>query len=105
MVRAAGGVPVLAHPATRGRGAVVPEDRLAALVDAGLFGVEIEHRENTTAGKKRLRELAAQFGLVVTGSSDYHGAGKPNLLGENTTAPEVLELILAEGTGSAPFGP
>lgn len=105
LVRAAGGVPVLAHPATRGRSAVIPEDQLAPLVEAGLFGLEIEHRENTSDGKKRLRELANQFGLVATGSSDYHGAGKPNLLGENTTSPEVLERILAEGTGSVPFRP
>lgn len=103
LVRAAGGVPVLAHPATRGRSAVIPEDRLALLVDAGLFGLEIDHRENTEDGKKRLRELASRFGLVTTGSSDYHGAGKPNRLGENTTSPEVLQSILAEGTGSAPF--
>lgn len=103
LVRAAGGVPVLAHPATRGRSAVIPEDRLAQLVDAGLFGLEIEHRENTADGKVRLHELAKRFGLAVTGSSDYHGAGKPNLLGENTTAPEVLVRILEEGTGSQPF--
>jgi predicted metal-dependent phosphoesterase TrpH len=103
LVIAAGGVPVLAHPATHGRSGVIPESRLAALVDAGLFGLEIEHRENTEDGKKRLRQLADRFGLAVTGSSDYHGAGKPNVLGENTTAPEVLERIIAEGTGSAPF--
>ena len=103
LVTAAGGVPVLAHPATRGRAGVVPETDLAALVDAGLFGLEIDHRENTVDGKLRLRELADRFGLVLTGSSDYHGAGKPNRLGENTTPPEVLERILARGTGSAPF--
>jgi predicted metal-dependent phosphoesterase TrpH len=103
LVKAAGGVPVLAHPATHGRSGVIPESRLATLVDAGLFGLEIEHRENTEDGKKRLRQLADRFGLAVTGSSDYHGAGKPNVLGENTTAPEVLERIIAEGTGSAPF--
>lgn len=103
LVRAAGGVPVLAHPATRGRSAVIPEDRMRLLVEAGLFGLEIEHRENTDDGKARLRELADRFGLVTTGSSDYHGAGKPNLLGENTTSPEVLERIVAEGTGSQPY--
>lgn len=103
LVRAAGGVPVLAHPATRGRSAVIPEDRLALLVDAGLFGLEIGHRENTADGKVRLHELAEKFGLAVTGSSDYHGLGKPNQLAENTTTPEVLERIVAEGTGSRPF--
>ena len=29
----------------------------------------------------------------MTGSSDYHGTGKPNLLGENLTSPEVLARI------------
>jgi len=103
LVRAAGGVPVLAHPGTRGRDAVLPERELKALVDAGLFGLEIHHRENTASGRERLYELAAQFGLAITGSSDYHGEGKPNRLGENTTEPAVLARIIAEATGSAPF--
>jgi 3',5'-nucleoside bisphosphate phosphatase len=102
LVRAAGGVPVLAHPGTRGRKNVLSEDNLGALVDAGLFGLEVHHRENTDSGKERLRELAARFGLAITGSSDYHGEGKPNRLGENTTDPEVLERIIAAGTGFAP---
>jgi predicted metal-dependent phosphoesterase TrpH len=103
LVAAAGGVPVLAHPATRGRDAVVPERDLARLVAAGLFGLEIHHRENTEDGKKLLFGYAEKYDLVVTGSSDYHGAGKPNRLGENTTAPEVLERIIAAGTGTTPF--
>jgi 3',5'-nucleoside bisphosphate phosphatase len=103
LVRAAGGVPVLAHPGTRGRDKVVPEDTLRQLVDAGLFGLEIQHRDNTDDGKERLTQLAAQFSLAVTGSSDYHGDGKPNRLGENTTEPDVLERLIAAGTGSAPF--
>lgn len=103
LVRAAGGVPVLAHPGTRGRDAVVPDTEVKALVAAGLFGLEIHHRENTESGRERLYELASKYGLVVTGSSDYHGAGKPNRLGENTTEPEVLARIVAEASGSAPF--
>jgi predicted metal-dependent phosphoesterase TrpH len=103
LVRAAGGVPVLAHPGTRGRDAVVADKDVKALVDAGLFGLEIHHRENTESGRERLYELASKYGLVITGSSDYHGAGKPNRLGENTTEPEVLARIVAAATGSAPF--
>jgi predicted metal-dependent phosphoesterase TrpH len=102
LVHAAGGVPVLAHPGTRGRERVVDTGELAALVEAGLFGLEIHHRENTADGIRRLYELAERFDLAVTGSSDYHGDGKPNRLGENTTRPEVLERIVAAGTGSAP---
>jgi predicted metal-dependent phosphoesterase TrpH len=95
LVREAGGVPVLAHPATRGRGGVIEEDYIARLVDAGLFGLELDHRENTEDGRERIAELAARFGLVTTGSSDYHGDGKPNRLGENTTDPAVLDAIVA----------
>ncbi len=102
-VRAAGGVPVLAHPATQGRYRVIEDDAIKELVDAGLFGLEIHHRDNTEDGKIRLYELAAKFGLQVTGASDYHGEGKPNRLGENTTSPEVLERLIAAGSGSRPF--
>lgn len=103
LIRAAGGVPVLAHPATHGRAGNMTEARIAALADAGLFGLEIDHRENTDEGKLWLHHMARRFGLAVTGSSDYHGEGKPNRLGENTTAPEVLDAIIAEGSGSAPY--
>lgn len=103
LVVAAGGVPVLAHPGTRGRDGVIPEEKLAKLVEAGLFGLEVEHRDNTGSGKARLRELAAKFGLEITGSSDYHGEGKPNRLAENSTSPLVLERIIERATGAVPF--
>jgi predicted metal-dependent phosphoesterase TrpH len=103
LVAAAGGVPVLAHPGTRGRENVIPEDKIALLVEAGLFGLEIHHRENTESGKQRLLELAEEFDLAITGSSDYHGEGKPNRLGENTTTREVLDRIVAAGTGTTPY--
>jgi predicted metal-dependent phosphoesterase TrpH len=102
LIREAGGVPVIAHPATRGREPNVSSEGFAALVDAGLLGVEVDHRENTTAGKARLLELARRHDLIVTGSSDYHGEGKPNRLGENTTSPDQLERILDAATGGTP---
>jgi hypothetical protein len=46
----------------------------------------------------RLRELAADLDLLTTGSSDYHGSGKLNRIGEFTTAPEVLEKLISMGT-------
>ena len=103
LIRAAGGVPVMAHPGTRGAENVITEENMAALVDAGLFGLEILHRENTPDAQERLFELAERFNLAVTGSSDYHGTGKPNRLAENTTEPAMLERILSEGSGAAPF--
>jgi predicted metal-dependent phosphoesterase TrpH len=102
LVVAAGGVPVIAHPATVSRADLALEDSMEQYVEAGLFGLEIDHRENTPEGREHLRELASRYGLALTGSSDYHGEGKPNRLGENTTAPEVLEALIARSTGVAP---
>jgi predicted metal-dependent phosphoesterase TrpH len=103
MIVRAGGVPVLAHPATHGRYRVIEESAIAELVDAGLFGLEIDHRDNTHDGKVRLAELAEKYNLVLTGSSDYHGEGKPNRLAENSTAPAALDAILEAGTGSSMY--
>lgn len=105
LIRAAGGVPVLAHPGTRGADRVVAEARLAELADAGLFGLEIDHPENRPDAKARLRVLAAKHGLEITGSSDYHGSGKPNRLGEHRTPAEVVDRLIAQASGSAPVLP
>ena len=105
LIRAAGGVPVLAHPGTRGAERVLPESTIAALVAAGLFGLEVDHPENRPDALPRLRALAERHGLAITGSSDYHGTGKPNRLGQCRTAPEVVERLVAEGRGSAPVLP
>lgn len=102
LIRGAGGVPVIAHPAASSRGIVIDEDALAELVDAGLGGLEVDHRENLTHGKRTLLDWASRFGLVVTGSSDYHGTGKPNRLGEHRTSERALRTIVAQATGSAP---
>jgi 3',5'-nucleoside bisphosphate phosphatase len=103
LIRAAGGVPVMAHPTTKGR--VAPMNYIDALIDAGLGGYEIEHRENMEPGKTILRELCIERGLIITGSSDYHGTGKPNQPGENTTEPEMLAKIIEQGTGASPSYP
>ncbi len=103
MIVAAGGVPVLAHPATHGKYRPMEDSVIRQLTDEGLFGLEVDHRDNTEEGKKRLKKLAVKYGLELTGASDYHGEGKPNRLGENTTTPEVLAKIIERGTGSSPY--
>lgn len=100
LVRAAGGVPVFAHPVASTRGRIVGERTYREMIDAGLAGLEIYHRDNPEEGRVFLRKLAERHGLLVTGSSDYHGAGKPNLLGENLTSPEVFARIEEQGTGT-----
>lgn len=97
LVLEAGGVPVLAHPGATGRGRPVTEAEVAVLARAGLAGLEVWHRDNSPAEQARLAALAERFELLATGSSDYHGTGKPNALGEHLTEDAVLELI--EGSG------
>jgi predicted metal-dependent phosphoesterase TrpH len=96
-VVAAGGVPVMAHPRAGKRGRVVSEETIAALADAGLAGLEADHRDHDDADRARLRELAGELDLLVTGSSDYHGTGKLNRIGEHTTDPAVLDEIARRG--------
>lgn len=105
LIRDAGGVPVFAHPEASSRGRVVNEKTYHEMIDAGLAGLEIDHRDNPEAGREFLRGLARRHSLLVTGSSDYHGAGKPNVLGEYTTAPEVLEKMAELGTGTGLITP
>ena len=111
VLRDAGAVPVLAHPYTGARSGAIDhtlgEDQILAgydaLVDHGLAGLEIHHRENTDAGKELLQKVAKRHDLIITGSSDFHGTKKPNQLGENTTSQEHLERILTQGTGATPL--
>ncbi|GAB3601012.1 PHP domain-containing protein [Microbacterium tumbae] len=105
LITDAGGVAVIAHPVTSGRDRMMPVPYLERLIAAGLAGLEIDHRENTEAGKALLRELARKHDLIVTGSSDYHGAGKPNRPGENTTSDEMVARIIDRATGSQPRYP
>lgn len=99
LVLAAGGVPVFAHPFAQSRGRIVDESVIALMADAGLVGIEAHHPDHTPAQTRRALEAARTFGLVVTGSSDYHGDGKPNRVGECTTSVESLEAILAAASG------
>ncbi|MBT1609291.1 PHP domain-containing protein [Curtobacterium poinsettiae] len=102
LIRQAGGVPVIAHPAASSRGIVIDEPMLRSLVDAGLGGLEVDHRENLAHGKRTLLDWATRYDLFVTGSSDYHGTGKPNRLGEHRTARVSFDAIVAQATGSVP---
>jgi predicted metal-dependent phosphoesterase TrpH len=96
LVHAAGGVAVIGHPWGRGREHVLPPALLSALAaEHGLDGVEVDHQDHDASTRAQLRTLAAELGLLVTGSSDYHGTGKlDHDLGCNTTAPEVYDDLV-----------
>lgn len=94
-----GGVPVIAHPfaAKRGRRPLRAET-VRDLAHAGVMGIEVYHRELDAAARDLAGSLAEELGLFVSGGSDYHGRGKPNILGENQMPPASLEIILQRGT-------
>ncbi len=101
LVREAGGVPVFAHPVASSRGRIVDSDVTEQMIDAGLLGLEIDHRDNPRDGRAELERIAVRNNLLVTGSSDYHGTGKPNRLGENLTSPEMFARLEELATGSS----
>ena len=95
LVVAAAGVPVIAHPWARTAGTVLTEAAFASLQELGLAGIEVDHQGHSEALRARLRAIAGNLGLVVTGSSDYHGTGKvDHELGCNTTDPAEYARIV-----------
>jgi len=100
LVRSAGGVAVVAHPHSVYRGRVLSDELIEEMAGAGMAGIEARHRDHTPEAVRHLTDLAGALGLFTTGSSDYHGAGKRNRLGENTTDPEVLARIESLATGT-----
>lgn len=95
-IRAAGGVAVIAHPFASHRGEILKPEAFSSLVEAGLNGIEVDHRDHNIQERAMLRGIAQELGLVMTGSSDYHGTGKLNRLGECTTSPEQWEKLEAQ---------
>ena len=75
------------------------------MLDAGLGGFELGHRENLHAGIRTLEKIVEERDLIVTGSSDYHGLGKPNQPGENTTADDMVARLVERSSGTAPVYP
>jgi predicted metal-dependent phosphoesterase TrpH len=69
MIHAAGGLAVLAHPGAGGT-----RERIEALRALGLDGVEVKHPSHSSSDTTRLRGICEQFGLVMSGGSDWHGA-------------------------------
>ena len=87
-IKMAGGVAVIAHPFASRRGETIDASTFQSLVSAGLDGIEVHHRDHSANEKAALTSIAKELSLVITGSSDYHGTGKLNSIGENVTAPD-----------------
>ncbi len=75
-IKEAGGLAVLAHTGQQQNFWLIPE-----LVKFGLDGLELNHHANSEQDKTKIKELAAQYGLFMTGGSDYHGKYEPQPFG------------------------
>ncbi|BAH44994.1 conserved hypothetical protein [Brevibacillus brevis NBRC 100599] len=94
MIKEAGGVAVLAHP-----GLYDDDELVQELIVFGLDGIEVNHPDNDEVQKMRYSKWAAQYGMVVTGGSDFHGwrGEEPfhAMLGSHTAGMDAVEQLRA----------
>jgi len=98
LIKAAGGVAVIAHPMASHRGRTISLETFGDLINAGLDGIEVDHRDHTPDEKSELIKLATENNLIMTGASDYHGNGKLNKLAEYTTESKQWDLLRARAS-------
>ena len=101
LVRAAGGVAVLAHPRAD-RALLVSDSQIAGLAAAGLAGVEVFHPDQPEPVRAGLLAIARDLGLAATGGSDDHGSLTGHRIGSQTTAAGAYESLLSQATGAKP---
>jgi predicted metal-dependent phosphoesterase TrpH len=98
VIRQAGGIASLAHPGLHNR-----DDALSDLVAAGLTAIEVYHPKHGVGRARHYRRLAGRHGLLITGGSDFHGAGEgdhASTLGVPfLPTPEFERLLAAATTG------
>ncbi len=97
IIRGAGGIAVLAHPLQLDSTLEKLPSFLKELVPLGLAGLEGYYPTHSAKIRRKIMEIASEFGLLLTGGSDFHGDIKPGTSlagGKNVYVPgEVLELM------------
>ncbi|MEI6631083.1 MAG: PHP domain-containing protein [bacterium] len=92
LIKEAGGVPVLAHPYILNNDGLIP-----LFTSYGLRGLEVYYPEHTQGMINAYLELAAKYGLLVTGGSDCHGNAKPEVkIGSVKIPYELVERLKEE---------
>lgn len=92
LLRQCGAIPVWAHPYLFQGGAV--EACLPEFVEAGLMGLEVYHPHHSPTEIQRLKALCQDYGLVMTGGSDYHGPAQSTRHAPHLNALQVpLDLL------------
>ena len=91
-IKADNGYAVLAHPGQLDSYDLIPE-----LVKNGLDGLEREHVDHSTEDRVRVNRYADEYGLFLTGGSDFHGDyGNPIRIGDLVSPTELLEAVLVK---------
>jgi len=86
LIHNAGGLAVLAHPAISDVYKYIDE-----FSDHGLDGIEIFHSSHDKPMRKKLRKIARDKNLLMTGGSDYHGRSDHHgMIGSQPTPTEFL---------------
>lgn len=95
VINEANGIPVFAHPID-----VDIADKLTCeLVNYGLRGIEAYHRKHSPAAVEHFSTIAEQYGLIVTGGSDFHAPSmnhKTILIGKNFVPEWVYDKLIRE---------
>jgi predicted metal-dependent phosphoesterase TrpH len=102
LIRAAGGVTVLAHPRGSARGWRIPDEVVEELAEAGLTGIEVRHPQHDESERKLLTALADRLGLVASGGSDDHGSLTGYRLGTEVAPDGAYERLVEQATGAVP---
>jgi len=80
IIREAGGVSVLAHPALLN---IENEQELDALlqnlIKIGLAGIEVYYPGHSARQIHQYTEMARKYGLLMTGGTDFHGSITPKI--------------------------
>lgn len=94
-IHRAGGAAFLAHPSmVLCDDASLGADRIAALAERGLDGLEVYHYRLDEADRARFLDLARQFDLLVSGGSDSHGGwDQMARMGMEPVTGEIVQAI------------
>lgn len=79
LIKGAGGLPILAHPLLYGFKGTELNECVTSLKKAGLVGIEVLYSKNKGLDESKVRQIAKDNSLLISGGSDFHGANKPNL--------------------------
>ena len=93
LIRDAGGVCVLAHPAMWKGSGSVPDELIEQMAEGGMGGLEVDHPDHDPDQRAHYRALAGRLNLVPTGASDCHGARYGYRLGAETTPVELVDEL------------